>query len=65
MVDKGASMRLGAYKCHLMGNTLAEKLYGTSQPDNLSASEGAEIEMLDHEIANLLAHDQIATEILG
>jgi len=26
--DKGASMRLGAYKCHLVGGSLAEKLYG-------------------------------------
>ena len=27
VVDKGASMRLGTYKCQLVGGTLAEKLY--------------------------------------
>src|SRR5207248_11557416 len=31
VVDKGASMRLGAYKCHLVAGSLAEKLYGESQ----------------------------------
>src|SRR5437763_12014335 len=30
VVDKGASMRLGAYKCHLVSGSLAEKLYGSS-----------------------------------
>jgi len=29
VVDKGASMRLGAYKCHLVSGSLAEKLYGS------------------------------------
>jgi CTP synthase len=30
IVDKGATMRLGAYKCQLVAGSLAEKLYGTS-----------------------------------
>jgi len=30
IVDKGATMRLGSYKCQLLAGSLAEKLYGTS-----------------------------------
>ena len=30
IVDKGATMRLGAYTCQLVAGSLAEKLYGTS-----------------------------------
>ena len=30
IVDKGATMRLGEYKCQLVAGTLAEKLYGAS-----------------------------------
>ena len=30
IVDKGASMRLGTYKCQLVAGSLAEKLYGAS-----------------------------------
>lgn len=30
IVDKGATMRLGSYKCQLVAGTLAEKLYGAS-----------------------------------
>ncbi len=30
IVDKGATMRLGEYKCQLVAGTLAEKLYGDS-----------------------------------
>ncbi|HZP82572.1 MAG TPA: CTP synthase [Chthonomonadaceae bacterium] len=30
IVDKGATMRLGAYKCQLVAGSLAEKLYGAS-----------------------------------
>ena len=30
VTDKGATMRLGAYKCHLGGGTLAERLYEAS-----------------------------------
>ena len=29
VTDKGASMRLGSYPCHLAGNSLAASLYGT------------------------------------
>ena len=29
IVDKGATMRLGAYKCQLVAGSLAERLYGT------------------------------------
>ncbi len=28
VTDKGASMRLGAYRCQIVGNSLAERLYG-------------------------------------
>lgn len=30
IVDKGATMRLGTYKCQLVAGSLAERLYGTS-----------------------------------
>jgi CTP synthase len=30
IVDKGATMRLGAYRCQLVAGTLAERLYGAS-----------------------------------
>ena len=30
ITDKGATMRLGTYKCHLVGGTLAERLYEAS-----------------------------------
>ncbi len=30
VTDKGASMRLGAYRCQIVGGTLAERLYGDS-----------------------------------
>jgi CTP synthase len=30
ILDKGATMRLGAYKCQLIAGSLAERLYGTS-----------------------------------
>ena len=30
IVDKGATMRLGTYKCQLVAGSLAEKLYGAS-----------------------------------
>jgi CTP synthase len=30
IVDKGATMRLGAYRCQLLAGSLAEKLYGAS-----------------------------------
>ncbi|MSP23986.1 MAG: CTP synthase [Myxococcales bacterium] len=31
VVDKGGTMRLGAYPCHLEKGTLAEKIYGTNR----------------------------------
>jgi CTP synthase len=30
IIDKGATMRLGSYRCRLVAGSLAEKLYGTS-----------------------------------